>query len=86
MRYVIFGAGAVGGVIGGRLHAAGKDVVLVARGEHLVGRAIRHDDDGDRLADAGGGREQGARGRGGDAPDGLDEDDDVRHAVLPSNR
>lgn len=35
MRYVILGAGAVGGVIGGRLHAAGRDVVLVARGAHL---------------------------------------------------
>lgn len=35
MRYVVFGAGAVGGVIGGRLHAAGVPVVLVARGAHL---------------------------------------------------
>ena len=35
MRYIILGAGAVGGVIGGRLHAAGRDVVLVARGAHL---------------------------------------------------
>ncbi len=35
MRYVIFGAGAIGGVIGGRLHAAGLPVVLVARGAHL---------------------------------------------------
>ncbi|MGH8982699.1 MAG: ketopantoate reductase family protein [Acidimicrobiia bacterium] len=34
MRYVIFGAGAIGGAIGGRLHAAGHDVVLVARGPH----------------------------------------------------
>ena len=34
MRYVVFGAGAIGGVIGGRLHAAGHDVVLVARGAH----------------------------------------------------
>ena len=36
MRYIVFGAGAVGGVIGGRLHAAGRDVVLVARGPHLA--------------------------------------------------
>jgi 2-dehydropantoate 2-reductase len=36
VRYVIYGAGAVGGVIGGRLHAAGSDVVLVARGDHLT--------------------------------------------------
>lgn len=35
MRYVVIGAGAVGGTIGGRLHEAGCDVVLVARGAHL---------------------------------------------------
>ena len=35
MRYVIYGAGAVGGGIGVKLHQAGKDVVLIARGEHL---------------------------------------------------
>ncbi len=35
MRYIVYGAGAVGGVIGGQLHRAGKDVVLVARGQHL---------------------------------------------------
>jgi 2-dehydropantoate 2-reductase len=34
MRYVILGAGAVGGTIGGLLADAGYDVVLVARGEH----------------------------------------------------
>ncbi|WP_406012764.1 NAD(P)-binding domain-containing protein [Streptomyces sp. NBC_00984] len=32
MRYIIIGAGAVGGAIGGRLAEAGHDVVLVARG------------------------------------------------------
>ncbi len=31
----MIGAGAVGGTIGGRLHEAGRDVVLVARGAHL---------------------------------------------------
>lgn len=41
MRYVVFGAGAVGCVVGGRLHAAGRDVVLVARGDHL--RALQGD-------------------------------------------
>ncbi|SNT27748.1 2-dehydropantoate 2-reductase [Asanoa hainanensis] len=41
MRWVIVGAGAVGGVVGGRLAAAGQDVVLVARGAHLD--AIRSD-------------------------------------------
>lgn len=35
MRIVIYGAGAVGGVIGGRLHQAGHDVTLIARGDHL---------------------------------------------------
>lgn len=34
MRYVIIGAGAVGGAIGGRLAGAGHEVVLVARGAH----------------------------------------------------
>ncbi|SNT22824.1 2-dehydropantoate 2-reductase [Streptosporangium subroseum] len=34
MRYIIIGAGAVGGTIGGRLFAAGHEVVLVARGSH----------------------------------------------------
>lgn len=33
-RYVVVGAGAVGGTIGARLHGAGRDVVLVARGAH----------------------------------------------------
>ncbi|GKQ37001.1 ketopantoate reductase family protein [Streptomyces sp. A012304] len=34
MRYIIIGAGAVGGTIGGRLAGAGEEVVLVARGAH----------------------------------------------------
>jgi 2-dehydropantoate 2-reductase len=37
-RFVIVGAGAIGGVVGARLFEAGTDVTLVARGEH--GRAI----------------------------------------------
>jgi 2-dehydropantoate 2-reductase len=36
LRYVIYGAGAVGGIIGGRLHQQGHDVVLIARGDHLA--------------------------------------------------
>ena len=43
MRWVVYGAGAVGGALGARLHAAGHDVVLVARGEHrraLVERGL----------------------------------------------
>lgn len=39
MRFVIYGAGAVGGVVGGRLAQHGHDVTLVARGAHL--EAIR---------------------------------------------
>jgi 2-dehydropantoate 2-reductase len=34
MRFVIFGAGAIGGVIGARLHQSGHDVALIARGAH----------------------------------------------------
>jgi 2-dehydropantoate 2-reductase len=34
MRYIIIGAGAVGGAIGGRLFEGGREVVLVARGAH----------------------------------------------------
>ena len=34
MRFVVYGAGAVGGVVGGRMFQHGHDVVLVARGEH----------------------------------------------------
>ena len=34
MRYVVYGAGGVGGVIGARLFQAGFDVTLIARGEH----------------------------------------------------
>jgi len=35
MRIAIFGAGAIGGYFGARLIQAGKEVVLIARGEHL---------------------------------------------------
>ncbi|MEV8315978.1 2-dehydropantoate 2-reductase N-terminal domain-containing protein [Streptomyces sp. NPDC059900] len=34
MRYIIIGAGAIGGTVGGRLAGSGHDVVLVARGAH----------------------------------------------------
>ncbi len=33
-RFVVYGAGAIGGVIGFRLFAAGNDVTLIARGAH----------------------------------------------------
>jgi 2-dehydropantoate 2-reductase len=39
MRFVVFGAGAIGGVLGARLAQAGEDVTLVARAAHA--RAIR---------------------------------------------
>ena len=35
MRYIIIGAGGVGGTIGGCLFQGGHEVVLVARGPHL---------------------------------------------------
>jgi 2-dehydropantoate 2-reductase len=40
-RYVVYGAGAVGGVVGARLFQAGHEVALIARGTHL--EAIRRD-------------------------------------------
>jgi len=39
LRIAIFGAGGIGGYLGGRLSQAGEEVVLIARGEHLA--AIR---------------------------------------------
>lgn len=36
MRFVVYGAGAVGGVVGALLHHWGHEVVLIARGEHLA--------------------------------------------------
>ena len=35
MRYIIVGAGGVGGCVGGYLALAGNDVTIIARGEHL---------------------------------------------------
>jgi len=46
MRFMVYGAGAIGGAIGGRLFEAGHEVTLVARGDHL--RALL--DDGLTLA------------------------------------
>jgi 2-dehydropantoate 2-reductase len=39
MRFVVYGAGAIGGVLGARLSGSGHDVTLVARGAHY--EAIR---------------------------------------------
>ena len=46
MRYVVVGAGAVGGTVGGLLYDAGHEVVLVARGVHAETMRL----DGLRLA------------------------------------
>jgi 2-dehydropantoate 2-reductase len=50
MRFVIYGAGAIGGAIGGRLAQHDHEVVLIARGEHAaalrrVGLHLRSPDD-----------------------------------------
>ena len=39
MRFIVYGAGAVGGVVAARLHQHGHEVALIARGAHL--EAIR---------------------------------------------
>ncbi|MFT7654012.1 MAG: 2-dehydropantoate 2-reductase [Limisphaerales bacterium] len=39
MRYVIYGAGAIGGTVGARLFQVGKQVTLISRGAH--GRAMQ---------------------------------------------
>jgi 2-dehydropantoate 2-reductase len=41
MRYIIYGAGGIGGTIGARLYQSGKEVILIARGAHL--KAIEAD-------------------------------------------
>jgi 2-dehydropantoate 2-reductase len=41
MRYIVYGAGGIGGVIGARLFQAKQDVLLIARGPHLD--ALRRD-------------------------------------------
>ncbi len=33
-RFIIYGAGAIGGVMGAELFASGQDVTLIARGAH----------------------------------------------------
>lgn len=54
MRFVVMGAGAIGGVVGGRLAQHGHDVVLVARGAHREaiaadGLLLRSPDDEARI-------------------------------------
>ncbi len=55
MRFVVVGAGAIGGVVGGRLAQHGHDVALVARGPHREAMAadgllIRSPDDEVRVS------------------------------------
>jgi 2-dehydropantoate 2-reductase len=45
MRYIVYGAGAIGATIGAKLHQRGSDVTLIARGEHFA----RIQEDGLRL-------------------------------------
>jgi 2-dehydropantoate 2-reductase len=58
VRYVMFGSGAIGGAIGGRLAQAGHTVTLVARGAHLEAlranglRLVSHSDDVQLSVDA----------------------------------
>lgn len=39
MRFIVYGAGGIGATIGARLHQAGSEVLLIARGEH--GRVLQ---------------------------------------------
>lgn len=51
MKFAIYGAGAVGCVIGARLHLAGAEVTLIARGAHLdtlQQQGLQFDDNGTR--------------------------------------
>jgi 2-dehydropantoate 2-reductase len=41
VRFIVYGAGAVGGTIGAALFEAGRDVVLIARGDHYRAMAAR---------------------------------------------
>ncbi|MFC1415732.1 ketopantoate reductase family protein [Streptacidiphilus cavernicola] len=77
MRYIIIGAGAIGGGIGGRLHESGQDVVLVARGPHLA--ALRTD--GLRFSSPEGTRTLAVPAVGGPGELRLDRDDVLLLAV-----
>jgi len=77
MRFVVIGAGAVGGVVGGRLHQHGHDIALVARGEHLQ----RIHDDGLRIESPDGTATVDVPARDSPAAAGLTADDIVLLAV-----
>ena len=40
MKYLVIGAGGTGGSIGAYMTEAGKDVTLIARGEHLDRKSV----------------------------------------------
>jgi 2-dehydropantoate 2-reductase len=71
VKICVYGAGSIGGTLGGRLALAGHDVTLIARGPHL--EAMRTH--GVRLIDAGG--ERIAHPRCSDAPEELGVQDYV---------
>jgi 2-dehydropantoate 2-reductase len=75
MRICIFGAGAVGGFVGGMLAAAGHEVSLLARGQHLA--AMR----ANGLIVETGGRRLASRPRVSDRPADLGAQDYVIVAV-----
>ncbi|HEX6683330.1 MAG TPA: 2-dehydropantoate 2-reductase N-terminal domain-containing protein [Candidatus Limnocylindrales bacterium] len=64
MRFVVYGAGAIGGSLGALLSAAGEEVVLIARGAHLEAmrdkglRLVSPDGDAVRRIEAVGGPEE----------------------------
>ena len=58
MRYVIYGAGAIGASVGAKLHMNGIEVALIARGAHLKalqtdGLTLIHPDGDGEAEDAG---------------------------------
>lgn len=82
MRICVFGAGAVGGFLGGMLADGGHEVSLVARGRHL--EALR----ANGLTVETGGRRRVSRPRASDRPDSLGIQDyvivTVKSPALPS--
>ncbi|WP_155370195.1 ketopantoate reductase family protein [Catellatospora vulcania] len=77
MRFIVYGAGAVGGVLGACLHRSGRQVVLVARGAHLA--ALR--EHGLTLQDVGGERTMAIPAVSGPAEIGWQDGDVVLLAV-----
>jgi len=79
MKICIYGAGAVGGLVAGRLAQAGHDVSVVARGAHLTA-ILAH---GLRIASAG--RETAVRLKANNDPEKLGPQDYVFVAVKGQN-